>query len=96
MIEISNSISLSQDGYPVRQKYRFRYKHYEIGILLLWDTTTIIIRNDSKDYSVSAVCCLVDVKSAKAIAKKMIRRNWSLLNHGYEKTHGARESCLLG
>jgi hypothetical protein len=64
MIGISNSISLSQDGYPVRQEYRFRYKH-------------------------------VDVKSAKAIAKKMIRRNWRMLNHG-EKTHGARESCLLG
>lgn len=79
MIEISNSISLSQDGYPVRQEFRFTHKHYEIGILLLWDTTTVIVRNN-KGYSVSTVCRLVDIESAKAIAKKMIRNNWSLLN----------------
>lgn len=82
--EISKSLSLSQDGYPIRQEFQFRYKHYEIGILLypitkdlLWDTT-VIIRNDG--YSVSAVCRLTDLESAKAIAKKMIRNNWSLLN----------------
>lgn len=77
--EISKSLSLSQDGYPIRQQFQFRYKHYEIGILLLWDTTTVIIRND-EGYSVSAVCRLTDLESAKAIAKKMIRNNWSLLN----------------
>ena len=77
--EISKSLSLSQDGYPIRQEFQCRYKHYEIGILLLWDTTTVIIRND-EGYSVSAVCRLTDLESAKAIAKKMIRNNWSLLN----------------
>ena len=80
MIELSNSISLSQDGYPIRQEFKFNYKHYEIGILLLWDSTTVITRNDNKGYSVSAVCRLVDLESAKAIAKKMVRNNWSLLN----------------
>lgn len=80
MIEISHSISLSQDGYPTRQEFVFRYRHYKIGILLLWDTTTVIVRNDSKGYSISAVCRLVDIESAKAIAKKMIRNNWSLVN----------------
>lgn len=77
--EISKSLSLSQDGYPIRQEFQFRYKHYEIGILLLWDTTTVIIRNN-EGYSVSTVCHLTDLESAKAIVKKMIRRNWSLLN----------------
>tara|TARA_R110002126_G_scaffold290453_1_gene447433 strand:+ start:433 stop:696 length:264 start_codon:yes stop_codon:yes gene_type:complete len=80
--EISKSLSLSQDGYPIRQEFKFRYNHYEIGILLLWDTTTVIVSHSSKGFSVSTVCRLTDIESAKAIAKKMIRKNWSLLNHG--------------
>lgn len=80
MIEISHSVLLSQNGYPTRQEFRFHYKHYEIGILLLWDTTTVIIRNGSKGFSCSTVCRLTDIESAKVIAKKMIRNNWSLLN----------------
>ena len=80
MIEISHSIYLSLDGHPTRQEFRFKHKYYEIGILLLWDTTTVIVRNDSKGYSCSTVCRLTDIESAKAIAKKMIRKNWSLLN----------------